>query len=391
VRAPKPAAPPRMHLVAAGVAFDPLEVGVFAPDLKPCLGLSAGDVGYVATGLKTVRQVRVGDTLALAEGESVTALPGYNAAKPMVFAGVYPIVSDDYEDLRDALDKLRLNDAALSVEPESSVALGHGFRVGFLGLFHMEIVQERLEREYGLNLLTTAPSVVYEIALRGGGTISVDNPAAFPDPSTIEEIREPWMLVTIWSPDEYIGPIMDLVTSRRGVFDKMEYVAPSRVMITYHMPLADIITEFYDHLKSRTRGYASMDYHLDGLRAGDLVRVDILVNDTPVDALSLISHAEDAHRVGDAMTRRLKSVIPRQQFKVPIQAAIGRRIIARQTVAAMRKDVLAKCYGGDVSRKRKLLEQQRAGKKRMKRMGNVEIPQEAFMAVLKLGGDGKTK
>jgi GTP-binding protein LepA len=327
--------------------------------------------------------------VAAAGDADVAPLPGYDPAKPMVFAGLFPIMGDDYLELRDALDKLRLNDAALTVEPESSIALGHGFRVGFLGLFHMEIVQERLEREYGLDLLVTAPSVIYSVTKTDGAVIEVHNPAQLPDPTVIAEVREPWMEVAIWTPDAYIGPVMDLVTSRRGEFLKLDYVAPGRVHLTYRLPLAEIITEFYDQLKSRTRGYASMDYHLDGYRPGDLVKLDVLVNEEPVDALSVIVHKDDAYRVGDGLTRRLKEVIPRQQFKVPIQASIGKRVIARQTVSAMRKDVLAKCYGGDITRKRKLLDKQRAGKRRMKRFGEIEIPQEAFMAVLKLGDEGR--
>jgi GTP-binding protein LepA len=338
----------------------------------------------VATALKSVRDVQVGDTITTGEGGATEALHGYEPAKPMVYAGVYPVLSEDYEELRDALDKLRLNDAALDIEPDSSVALGPGFRCGFLGLFHMEIVQERLEREYDLDLLTTAPSVIYEVLRTDGEIIRVDNPAHLPDPSVIDEIHEPWMELTIWAPDEYIGPIMELVTDRRGEFEKMEFPNPGRVMLLYHIPLGELITEFYDQLKSRTRGYPSMDYHIKGYRPGDLVKLDVLVNDSPVDALSLIVHEAKAYRIGDALTRRLKKVIPRQMFKVPLQAAIGNRIVARQTVAALRKDVLSKCYGGDVSRKRKLLEKQKAGKKRMKRLGNVDIPQEAFLAVLNL-------
>jgi GTP-binding protein LepA len=377
--------PGRLRLMSTGEQHEPIEIGVFAPGLKRVDQLSAGEVGYLATGLKDVRQVQVGDTVTTAEHGATRPLPGYQPAKPMVFAGLYPTSGEDYGDLRDALEKLRLNDAALVAEPETSVALGFGFRCGFLGLFHMEIVQERLEREYGLDLLATAPSVVYQVLRRDGEIVEVDNPAAMPDAAAIEEIHEPWMVVTIWSPSEYIGPIMDLVTGRRGVFDKLEYLAEGRVMLTYRLPLAEIITEFYDQLKSRTRGYASMDYHFDGYQPGDLIKLEILVNEEPVDALSLIVHRDKAYQIGDALTRKLKEVIPRQLFKVPLQASIGKRIIARQTVSALRKDVLAKCYGGDVTRKRKLLEKQKAGKRRMKRFGNVDIPQEAFMAVLKLG------
>ncbi len=374
-----------LKLMASGKRFEPIEVGVFSPLLVPTQGLTSGEVGYIATGLKSVRDVQVGDTITTVEGAAIQPLPGYQPAKPMVFAGLYPTSGDDYMDLRDALDKLRLNDAALVIEPESSVALGLGFRCGFLGLFHMEIIQERLEREYDIDLLATAPSVIYRVLLKKGEEVRVDNPAHLPDPSTIEEIREPWMDLTIWAPDDYIGPIMDLVTNRRGVFDKMEYASEGRVMLEYDIPLSELITEFYDQLKSRTRGYASMDYSFNDYRAGDLVKLDVLINEEAVDALSLIVHSEKAYHVGQALTRKLKEVIPRQMFKVPIQAAIGNKVIARSTVQSLRKDVLSKCYGGDITRKRKLLEKQKEGKKRMKRLGSIEIPQEAFMAVLKLG------
>jgi GTP-binding protein LepA len=377
----------RLRMMSGGDVFQPLEIGVFAPGLKPVGRLGTGEVGYVASGLKNVRQIQVGDTVTLDAQPASAPLPGYEPAKPMVFAGLYPTSGDDFTQLRDALEKLKLNDAALVITPESSAALGLGFRCGFLGLFHMEIVQERLEREYGLDLIATAPSVVYQVLLADGEVIEIDNPADLPEPSLVEEIHEPWMSVTVWTPDKYIGPIMELVTSRRGASVGMDYVGEGRVMLSYEMPLAEIISEFYDQLKSRTRGYASMDYQFAGFRQGDLVRLDILVNNEPVDALSVIVHRDDAYRVGTALTSRLKEVIPRQLFKVPIQAAIGRRVIARQTVSAQRKDVLSKCYGGDVTRKRKLLEKQKAGKKRMKRLGNVEIPQEAFMAVLRLGND----
>jgi GTP-binding protein LepA len=376
-----------LSMMASGERVQPLEVGVFAPHLQAVKHLTTGEVGYIATGLKDVRQIQVGDTITTAVGGASQPLVGYHAAKPMVFAGLYPISGDGYVELRDALDKFRLNDAAISAEPESSAALGLGFRCGFLGLFHMEIVQERLEREYDLALITTAPSVVYQVLKADGEIIDIDNPADLPDPSQIEEINEPWMSVTVWSPDTYIGPVMELVTGRRGLFSSMEYIGEGRVMLAYEMPLADLISEFHDHLKSRTRGYASMDYHFLCYRPGDLVRLDILVNGEPVDALSVIVHRDDAYRVGNALVSRLKTVIPRQMFSVPLQAAVGKRVIARQTVSALRKDVLSKCYGGDVTRKRKLLERQKAGKKRMKRLGNVEIPQEAFMAVLRLGDD----
>ncbi|MEO8082627.1 MAG: translation elongation factor 4 [Ardenticatenales bacterium] len=373
-----------LKMVATGQQHEPIEIGTFAPEMRPLASLGVGEVGYVATGLKSLRDIQVGDTLTTAINPATKALPGYSAAKPMVFAGLYPTESEDYEQLRDALDKLRLNDAALVIEVESSVALGPGFRCGYLGLFHMEIVQERLEREYDLDLLQTAPSVIYRVMLNNGDIIEVDNPAALPEASLIDEIEEPWMRLTVWAPSAYIGPIMDLVTERRGSFEGMEYPSEGRVMMHMHIPLGELITEFYDQLKSRTRGYASMDYHFDQYRTGDLVKLDILINEKVVDALSLITHREKAYGIGEALTRRLKDVIPRQMFKVPIQAAIGLRIISRQTVQALRKDVLAKCYGGDISRKRKLLEKQKAGKKRMKRLGNVDIPQDAFLAVLKL-------
>jgi len=372
-----------IRLMASGARHEPIEVGVFSPGMRPVDSLGPGEVGYIATGSKALRDVQVGDTITLDQRPSSTPLPGYRPVKPMVFAGLYPTSGEAYEDLRDALEKLRLNDAALVIEPESSVALGPGFRCGFLGLFHMEIVQERLEREYDLDLLATAPSVIYEVLQADGEIVRIDNPAALPDASLVEEIHEPWMSLTVWTPDDYIGPVMELVTERRGTFEKMEYVGEGRVMLEYRIPLGELITEFYDRLKSRTRGYASMDYQFDGYRQGDLVKLEVLVNEEPVDALSVIVHRDRAYGVGDALTRRLKEVIPRQMFKVPLQASIGNRVIARQTVQALRKDVLSKCYGGDVTRKRKLLEKQREGKRRMKRLGNVDIPQEAFMAVLK--------
>ena len=374
----------QLMLMANQVEVEPLEIGTFSPRMTPVEVLRAGEVGYVATGLKDVKQVRVGDTLTWLDRPAGEPLPGYEPAKPMVFAGLYPVDNEDYTHLRDALDKLKLNDAALVYEPESSAALGYGFRVGFLGLFHMEIVQERLEREYGLNLIATAPSVAYKVITTRGEELEIESPADLPDPSQIEAILEPWMKIHIWTPAEYIGPIMDLVTKRRGVFEKMEYLDQKRVLLTYELPLSELIVDFYNQLKSRTRGYASLDYQFAGYRPGDLVKLDILVNEQPVDALSIIVHRDQAYEKGSALVRRLKEVIPRQQFKVPIQAAIGKRVIARQTVPALRKDVLAKCYGGDVTRKRKLLEKQKEGKKRLKKLGRVQIPQEAFMAVLRL-------
>jgi len=374
----------KLKLMSSGLEVDALEVGVFRPKMVPGEMLTAGEVGYVATGLKNVRDIRVGDTLTRADQPAREPLPGYRPAKPMVFAGFYPVETNDYPLLRDALDKLKLNDAALTYEPETSAALGFGFRCGFLGLLHMEIVQERLEREYDLNLIATAPSVEYRVLKTNGDVIIVDNPAEMPDGSEIAEIEEPWMHIQVFTPKEYIGPIMDLVIARRGVFDKMEYLDEQRVMLTYFIPLSELIIDFYDQLKSRTRGYASLDYSFAEYRTSALVKLNILVNEEPVDALSMIVHKDDAYPRGAALCKRLKEVIPQQLFPVPIQAAIGGHVIARETIRALRKDVLAKCYGGDITRKRKLLEKQKAGKKRMKRFGTVEIPQEAFMAVLKL-------
>ncbi|MBI1884903.1 MAG: elongation factor 4 [Chloroflexi bacterium] len=381
----------RLRLMATGRALEPLEVGFFRPTFAPGERLGTGEVGYVASGLKTVRECRVGDTITV-EGAKTTPLPGYLPAKPMVFAGLYPANADDYELLRDALEKLQLNDAALHYEPESSLALGPGFRCGFLGLLHMDIVQERLEREYGLDLLATSPSVEYRVLKTDGAEMAVDSPAELPSPQETAEIREPWMNVSIIAPDRYIGATMDLVTGRRGEFVKMDYLdhGPSvregerRVTLEYRLPLSEMLVDFYDQLKSRSQGYASMDYSFDDYRPARLVKVEVLVNQHPVDALSVIVPAEKALAYGRAAVERLRRLIPRQLFEVPLQAAIGGRVIARETVRAMRKNVLAKCYGGDVTRKRKLLEKQREGKKRMKRVGNVDIPQEAFMALLRL-------
>ncbi|MBI5878652.1 MAG: elongation factor 4 [Chloroflexi bacterium] len=367
--------------------FEALEVGMFKPKMLPAEALQAGEVGYVATGLKDVKELAVGDTLTTVEGAAAEALPGYRPVKPMVYAGLYPTNSEEYPLLRDALDKLRLNDASLVYEPESSVALGFGFRCGFLGLLHMEIVQERLEREYDLNLIATAPSVEYQVLTKRGEVIIVDNPAQLPDPTDIEEISEPWMKITIYTPKEYIGAIMDLVTTRRGAFDRMDFLDTQRVMLVYRLPLSELIIDFYDQLKSRTRGYASLDYVFEKYASGDLVRLDVLINEESVDALSLIVHKDHAYAKGEALTKKLKEVIPSQMFPVPIQAAVGSRVLSRQTVRALRKNVLAKCYGGDISRKRKLLEKQKEGKKRMKRLGSVELPQEAFMAVLRLNDE----
>lgn len=374
----------KLKLMSSGLEIDALEVGVFRPKMVAGEMLGAGEVGYVATGLKSVRDIQVGDTITHVANPAPAPLPGYRPAKPMVFAGFYPVETNDFPLLRDALDKLKLNDASLTFEPETSVALGFGFRCGFLGLLHMEIVQERLEREYDLNLIATAPSVEYRVLKNTGDIITVDNPAEMPDPSDIAEIEEPWMQIQVFTPKDYIGPIMDLVVTRRGTFDKMEYLDEQRVMLSYFMPLSELIIDFYDQLKSRTRGYASLDYTFANYRSSDLVKMNVLVNEEPVDALSMIVHKDYAYPRGAALAKRLKEVIPQQLYPVPIQAAIGGHIIARETIRALRKDVLAKCYGGDITRKRKLLEKQKAGKKRMKRFGTIEIPQEAFMAVLKL-------
>jgi GTP-binding protein LepA len=374
----------RLLMMATGSAAEVLEVGYFNPHLAATDALSAGEVGYVATGFKNVKDCQVGDTITLATRPAEEALPGYRPAKPMVFAGLYPVEGNDYPLLRDALDRLKLNDASLVYEPENSVALGFGFRCGFLGLLHMEIIQERLEREYDLNILATVPSVEYLVTKQSGEVIPVDNPSDLPPLGEVLKIEEPWMDISIFSPSRYIGALMDLVTTRRGVFKDMKYIEEDRVHLTYQMPLAELIIDFYDQLKSRTQGYASLDYSFASYREADLVKLDLLVAGEPVDALSLITHRDKAYNIGRALVERLRELIPRQLFEVPIQAAVGQRVIARETVKALRKNVLAKCYGGDVTRKRKLLEKQKEGKKRMKRVGNVEIPQEAFMAMLSL-------
>jgi GTP-binding protein LepA len=383
----------KLRLMANQKPVEPVEVGVFAPDFREAEGLECGEVGYVATGLKSIRDCRVGDTFTTDEDAAAEPLPGYRPAKPMVFAGLYPAAANDYTVLRDALEKLQLSDASLTYEPESSVALGFGFRCGFLGLFHMEIVRERLEREYDLTLIFTAPSVEYEVTKTDGTELALDNPAELPAPNEIAEIREPWVDISIVLPDRFVGAAMELTSSRRGAFKRMEYmqttagegnVGESRVVLEYHVPLSEILTDYYDRLKSGTQGYASLDYTLAGYEPARLVKLDILVNGQPVDALSIIVHPEEAQVKGRELVDKLRRLIPRQLFEVPIQAAIGGRIIARETIRAMRKNVLAKCYGGDVTRKRKLLEKQAEGKRRMRRVGNVEIPQEAFMAVLSL-------
>jgi GTP-binding protein LepA len=370
------------------VTVEPLEIGVFRPAMKPVTMLQAGEVGYIATGLKTVQECRVGDTITRRERPASQPLPGYRHIKPMVFAGFYPTEGEDYQLLKEALDRLQLNDASLVFEPETSDALNFGFRCGFLGLFHMEIVQERLEREYDLDLVATAPSVRYEVVMSGSKEVKIiESPADLPDPSLIDEIREPWMHVQIFTPEEFYGVIMDLVMKRRGESIGQEYPAPGRVILKYDIPLAEIIVDFYDKLKSGTRGYASMDYEFAGYRASELVKLDVLVNRQPVDALAMIVHEDDAYGRGQKLVTQLRKLIPRQMFEVPIQAAVGNKVISRANVKAMRKDVLAKCYGGDITRKKKLLEKQKKGKRRMKMIGNVEVPQEAFLAVLRMGDD----
>ncbi|HTX92760.1 MAG TPA: translation elongation factor 4 [Anaerolineales bacterium] len=373
-----------IHMMATGVDVKPIEVGIFAPVMKPVPGLTAGEVGYIATGLKTVHDARVGDTITSTLLPATDLLPGYRVPKPMVFAGIYPAEADDYQNLREALDKLQLNDASLTFLPETSQALGFGFRAGFLGLFHMEIIQERLEREYDLDMVFTAPTVAYEVFQHDGTTKVVSSPAELPDEGLIAEIREPWMTIEIITPTDYYGPIMDLVTKRRGIYKSQEYPAPHRVQLNFEIPLSEIIIDFFDELKSRTRGYASLDYQFAEYRADELQKLEILVNSDPVDALATIVHKKDAYHKGQRFITKLKELIPRQLFDVAIQASAGGRIISRANVKATRKDVLAKCYGGDITRKKKLLEKQKKGKKRMKMIGNVEIPQEAFMAVLSL-------
>ncbi len=376
-----------LRLMASGVEVKPVEIGIFAPDLRPMAELSAGEVGYLATGLKTVHDCRVGDTITNAIRPAAKALPGYRQPKPMVYAGIYPVENEDYEDLKEALEKLQLNDASLTFEPETSQALNFGFRCGFLGMFHMEIIQERLEREYDLDIIVTAPSVEYEIVLRSGEVVRIHSPAELPDEAQIQEIREPWMTLEIITPTEYYGTVMDLATKRHGIFITQEYPAANRVQLIFEIPLSQIIVDFFDQLKSRTRGYASMDYHFKEYRADDLVKLEILVNDEPVDAFATIVHRNDAYHKGQAIISKLKDIIPRQLFVVPIQAYAGGRVISRANVKALRKDVLAKCYGGDITRKKKLLEKQKRGKKRLKMVGNVAIPQEAFLAVLRYGED----
>jgi GTP-binding protein LepA len=372
-----------LKAIATDTRFDAEELGFFSPGMRPVESLSAGEVGYVVTGLKDVSTLRVGDTLTTVARPAREPLPGYKDVKPMVFAGLFPTDSDDYPELRDALERLKLNDAALFYEPETSQALGFGFRCGFLGLLHMEIVRERLEREFDLDLLVTAPNVAYRVKEKNGEWVEVHNPAEFP--REVEEVEEPYVKASIIVPKEFVGAVMELCNERRGAFDHMEYLSPERVHLIYELPLGEIVLDFYDQLKSRTRGYASFDYDLAGFKAGNLVRVDVLVATETVDALSLIVHRDFAYDRGRLLVEKLREEIPRQMFDVAIQAAIGSRVIARETVKARRKDVLAKCYGGDISRKRKLLEAQKKGKKRMKQVGSVEVPQEAFLAVLNIG------
>jgi GTP-binding protein LepA len=374
----------RVRMMNTGVVHEVDEVGTFTPQMRPTDALRAGEVGYLTASIKNVKDARVGDTVTDAVHPAKQALPGYRAAKPMVYAGLFPTDSDEYGALKDALEKLQLNDAALIYEPENSAALGFGFRCGFLGLLHLEIVQERLEREFGLDLITTAPTVEYRVHTKKGELIEVDNPALLPPPTSIERIEEPYVKVSIIVPTQYVGAMMELCQERRGMFKHLEHQVGERVLLEYELPLGEIIADFYDSLKSRSKGYASMDYELIGFREGELVKLDVLVTGQPVDALSMIVHRDKAAAQGRRLVEKLKTIIPRQLFEVPIQAAIGGKVIARETISAQRKDVIAKCYGGDITRKRKLLEKQKEGKKRMKRVGNVEIPQEAFMAVLSL-------
>jgi len=376
----------KIKLCAGDETYEVEQLGALTPKPIALQELEAGDVGFVVANIKQVADARMGDTI-VEVGSNAPPLPGFEATKPMVFAGLFPVLADEYEPLRDALGKLKLNDAAFFYEPENSVALGFGFRCGFLGLLHMEIVQERLEREFGLNLITTAPSVRYRITRIGGEVVEVDSPSKFPSPADMEKIEEPIIKAMIITSDDSVGGILQLCQDKRGVQKNFEYLSPTRVMLTYELPLNEIVLDFYDRLKSVSRGYASLDYHLAGYKESDLVKMDVLVGGEPVDALALICHREQAYERGRELATRLRKLIPRQMFEVPIQAAIGSRIIARETVAAMRKNVLAKCYGGDITRKRKLLEKQKEGKKRMKRVGQVDIPQEAFLAVLKVAGD----
>ena len=371
----------RIEMLSTGAVHDLLEIGVISPEPAPSAGLGAGEVGYLITGVKDVRHSRVGDTVTAAASPAAEPLAGYQDPKPMVFSGLFPVDGSDFPALRDALDKLKLNDASLTYEPETSAALGFGFRCGYLGLLHLEIIRERLEREFGLDIISTAPSVVYEVTLEDGSVHAVTNPSEFPS-GKVAQVSEPVVRATILTPSEFVGTVMELCVSRRGTMAGMDYLSPSRVEMRYVLPLAEIVFDFFDALKSRTRGYASLDYEMDGRQSADLVKVDILLNGERVDAFSAVVHRDAAYSYGVMMAKRLKDLIPRQQFEVPVQAAVGARIIARETIRALRKDMLAKCYGGDISRKRKLLEKQKEGKKRMKAIGRVDVPQEAFIAAL---------
>lgn len=374
----------KIHMMATGADFEVTETGVFAPHIKKVDSLEPGHVGFFAAAIKNVKDCRVGDTVTETDRKAAEPLPGYRGITPMVYCGLYPVDSSDYENLRDSLEKLQLNDAALIYEPETSVALGFGFRCGFLGLLHMEVIQERLEREYNISLITTAPNVIYHIYMTNGEMIPIDNPSKMPDTQKIDRIEEPNVRATVIVPNEFVGAVMELSQDKRGVFKDMKYMDQTRVMLTYEIPLGEIIYDYFDRLKSSTRGYASLDYEVVGYKPSNLVKLDILLNGEPVDALSIIVHRDRAPYRGRQLAEKLKEIIPRQMFEIPIQAAIGSKVVARETVRAMRKDVLAKCYGGDISRKRKLLEKQKEGKKRMKQVGSVELPQEAFMAVLKM-------
>ncbi len=373
-----------IKMMSSGKVFEVVEVGYFSPNMRPCQKLCAGEVGYIAASIKNVSDTAVGDTITSAENPAKEALPGYKKATPMVYTGVFPADGARYDDLKEALLKLQLNDASLSFDPEVSTALGFGFRCGFLGLLHMEIIEERLEREFDLDLITTAPSVSYIVTKTNGEKLTIDNPTALPNPSEIASIEEPIVKATLYTPPEYVGPIMELCQGKRGIFIDMSYIDPTRVQIIYRMPLNEIIYDFFDSLKSRTRGYASLDYEMDGYEKSDLVRLDMMINGELCDALSLIVHKDNAYARGRGIAEKLKDVIPRQLFEVPIQATVGGKIIARETVKAMRKDVLAKCYGGDITRKKKLLEKQKEGKKRMRKVGSVEVPSEAFISILKV-------
>lgn len=374
----------RVRLMASGKEYDADEIGILSPMQRPVDTLHAGEVGYFAASIKSVEDARVGDTITLANSPATTPLPGYTEAKPMVFCGLFPTDADQFGDLREALDRLKLNDAALSFEPETSSAMGFGFRCGFLGLLHMEIVQERLEREYDLDLIVTAPSVVYEVKTLEGELLRIDNPGDLPDPQYRESIAEPYVKVEMITPEAFVGTLMELCQTRRGEFKDMKYLTPERTTLIYEIPLAEVVTDFFDQMKSRTKGYASMEYQLVDYRPNPLVRLDILINGDRVDSLSTIAHRDKAYGVGRSLVEKLRELIPRHQFKIPIQAAIGSRVIASEQIPALRKDVLAKCYGGDISRKKKLLKKQAKGKKRMKSIGTVDVPQSAFMAVLKL-------